>query len=146
MLYLCFILLSAFIVQETVSQGYCTRAAGIFNTTDGGAACMSSATYNVVNCCFRCGTNVTGLVRCGSLFNYGLTSCTQNATILDQVKADCFALYGNSTFQCSCNTGTNTSQLDGTPAPTNAPTNGGVKTMKTGVMSLFFIVVAMYMC
>lgn len=134
-------------------QGYCTRAAGIFNTSDSGANCFSSLQYSLINCCFRCTTADPAVVACGSLYNYNITSCTANDTILAKAKLDCGNGY-NGTFSCYCNTGIYTTQLDYTsnltssptmrPTTTAAPTNAASSLSGLTVATLFFIVV-MYM-
>lgn len=132
-------------------QGYCTRAAGIFNTTDSGAACFGSLQYSVINCCFRCSTADPAITACGSLYNYNITSCDANETILAKAKLDCSNGY-NGTFSCYCNTGIYTSQLDYTSnltasptyAPTvntAAPTNAASSSFSSiGIATLVFIV------
>lgn len=141
------------LVQHSRGQGYCTRAAGIFNTTDGGAACLDSISFNVINCCFRCTTNSSNLTKCGSLYNYAIFSCSENNTILEQAKADCIGPGNSGNFQCFCNTGTNRTEVDATNqptiavntasptmSPTGAPTNAAVLNLGTGLATLFFIV------
>lgn len=116
MMLLCLIclLLSNYVVN---TQGYCRRADGIYNVTDGGFACLQSLTYDVNNCCFVCaiqnGTNGTN-ARCGSLFNFNVNLCEQSTTVIEQVKLLC----GGTDFKCLCTTGSDTSELFGTPLPT----------------------------
>lgn len=106
------------------SQGYCLRLLGIFNESIGGS-CFSSPSVDLANCCFQCIVN--GVTRCGSLYNYGVVSCSQSNQVLAQAQADCGA-----PITCQCTTGSNTSELFGTPLPTNSPTssqnNGGTPT------------------
>ena len=112
---------------DATTPGYCTRAAGIHNTTDGGTQCIQdNLIYNMTNCCFIC-TRLGYLTTCGSLYNYNVTSCTVPSSGLTQATADC---NGGSIF-CDCFVGSNTSELysTATAPPTNAPigTNSGVQ-------------------
>ena len=111
--------------QPTSGPTYCTRANGLYNVSDGGIACMQSG--SVANCCFTC--QITGPspynARCGSLYNFGATSCN-NIAATNAAMAAC----GGTSFTCQCNTGPDQSQIMGTSPPsggsvTPAPTNDG---------------------
>lgn len=153
------LILSA-LVAECSAESYCTRVAGIFNTTDNGIACLQSALYNVTNCCFRCTATGTNLTRCGSLYNYGVTSCSINGTLQAKIESDCFGIGGTGSFECICNSGGNTSELYGTPAPSNAPTTSSPTNSPTsaptndasgplanyGVLLTVFLLSVLFMC
>lgn len=146
-------ILALFFTSGLTSDGYCTRAAGIVNSTDGGVGCFSSSLSNVTNCCFRCSPNNYGNVtKCGSLYNFNFTSCTLTANQSALVSLACLGpdtVANGNNFQCFCNTGTDNSQLNNTAtaAPTNAPTNDGrllQKTMSLGSTLFLLSVVAFF--
>lgn len=120
-----FVLLSLY---EAATPGYCTRAKGIFNTSDGGSACFQdNIAYSLTNCCFRC-VRSTGDTQCGSFYNYGVTSCTGNSTATARAIADC----NGSSYQCTCFSGIDMTELNSnatasptlSPVSSPAPTNG----------------------
>ena len=136
---------SFFFTNGLAMDSYCTRAAGIVNITGDGTECFLSSLSNVTNCCFRCRTNTYVQQKCGSLYNFGLTSCNLNANDYARVSSACL---GNGTvgsdgnFQCYCNTGTDNSQLYNT-----ATTNGGIldKTgMSIGSGLIFLLIVTFF--
>ncbi len=114
-----FVILSATSILLARGQGYCTRAAGIYNVSDGGIACMQASTYNVADCCFTCAATGPGYnARCGSLYNYGTAQSCSDIPAITQAQIDC----GGAGFTCQCNGGSDLSQLMGTPSPSAAPT------------------------
>jgi len=84
------------------SQNYCRRADGLKITGPG--ECLSSAKYNVENCCFEClqtnPINQSSIIKCGSLYALGYTSCTAES------EAAAAKLCGaGSVVDCLCNPG-----------------------------------------
>lgn len=138
MLLVTFILtLSSLFTNGLAIDSYCTRAAGIVNSTDGGVGCFSSYLSNVTNCCFRCATNTSIQTKCGSLYNFNFTSCNLTANQSAIVSLACLGpgtvATGNN-FQCFCNTGTDNRQLN------NTATNGGTSD-KIGMSGLLFLLI-----
>lgn len=103
------------------TQGYCTRAAGLYNVSDGGVACLQAGLYNVADCCFTCGATGPGYnARCGSLYNYNTAQSCSDMAAITQAQSDC----GGTGFTCRCNGGSDLSQLMGTPPPPSATPTG----------------------
>lgn len=127
---------------------YCTRAAGVFNVSDSGAACLNAVSFGVVDCCFTCLAIGPGYnARCGSLYNFGASYCDQNAAVTAAAMAAC----GDAgTYRCLCTTGTDTSELFGTSLTdspigslsTTAPTHNEATTTATSITlcTMLFIV------
>lgn len=84
------------------SQNYCRRADGLKVTAPG--ECLSSAQYNVENCCFEClqtnPINQSTRILCGSIYSLGYTSCTPAAEA-----AALKACGPGSVVDCLCNPG-----------------------------------------
>ena len=132
-----FLLLSSVILSGS-AQGYCTRAAGLYNVSDGGIACMQASLYNVADCCFTCDViGPTYNARCGSLYNYNTAQSCSDMAAITQAQTDC----GGTGFTCRCNGGSDFSQLMGTPSPSAAPTSGAANNHNSVLLIMTGVVV-----
>jgi hypothetical protein len=102
------------------SQNYCKRSDGIKITVL--ADCLSSAQYNVENCCFEClqinVVNQTSQIKCGSLYSLGFTSCSPES------ETAALAACGGGTYACLCNVGSDKSEVNAvTPSAPSSSSN-----------------------
>lgn len=88
-------------------QNYCKRGLGIQTTQQG--ECLSSSKYDVENCCFEIlqidVVNQISLLKCGSIYEIGFTSCSTEA------KKEALITAGSGAYACLCNPGSNKSQV-----------------------------------
>lgn len=91
------------------TPNYCKISDGIKITQNND--CLTSEQYNVQNCCFECmqynPINQTSVIKCGSLYALGFTSCTP------QAQTAALKACGGGQYVCFCNAGNDKSQING---------------------------------